>query len=581
MLLFDSLHMASAAMSASQLGMQVVGQNLTNAQTPGYVREQLILETGTSRKLGNGTVVGTGVQVSGVSQVIDNFLEERLRTSNSDYYSSATQQNYYTQLEALLNETTDLDLSSSIEEFFNSIDNILNQPENTTYREMAASQGEKLATDINRIALTIVEMQRDINTSVSNAAEEINRLLKEIQELNTNIALVEGGHESREALGLRDQRLDALSGLSQYINIKTVEDANTGAVTIYCGSDLLLMDNVRNEVYVGGKKEDSDDVLQSILCLRETMSPMDVRSGSVYGLYQAHETILGGYLEKLDDFSSKLIEEFNKVYSSGQGMNGYSSLTSLATVNTPDQPIGSADLDYAVVNGVFTIQRYDTKTGVTTDWAVQIEVEEQPTVDPFSIKPAPQAGGTTLNDVAQAINEIEGLSARVTPRGELEIVSDNPNYQFAFSNDSSGFLTAMGLNTFFTGTSAASIGVNRTVLDDPSTFAASSGGIGNDTDNGVLLAAMAVDKNPALGNKSVVDYYGGIVSETMLAAGTMKSIASSDSLYLQSLQTQRDSISGVNIDEETILMMTYQRMFQANSKFVGYLNEMLETLMNI
>ncbi len=73
MLLFDSLHNASHAMGANQLGMQVVGQNLSNAENPGYIREQLVLQTGTSRRLGNGVVTGTGVSISGVRQVIDNF----------------------------------------------------------------------------------------------------------------------------------------------------------------------------------------------------------------------------------------------------------------------------------------------------------------------------------------------------------------------------------------------------------------------------------------------------------------------------------------------------------------------------
>ncbi|MDR2117760.1 MAG: flagellar hook-associated protein FlgK, partial [Planctomycetaceae bacterium] len=153
--------------------------------------------------------------------------------------------------------------------------------------------------------------------------------------------------------------------------------------------------------------------------------------------------------------------------------------------------------------------------------------------------------------------------------------------EFSFANDTSGILTALGMNTFFTGTTAATIGINKTVLNDPSKFTASNNGIGQNTDNGVQLAAMAVAPNAALGGVSITAYYDGIVSETMLAGGTMKSIVTSNTLYQQSLQTQRDSISGVNIDEETILMMTYQRMFQANSRLVAVINEMLETLINL
>jgi flagellar hook-associated protein 1 FlgK len=202
-------------------------------------------------------------------------------------------------------------------------------------------------------------------------------------------------------------------------------------------------------------------------------------------------------------------------------------------------------------------------------------------IDPFSLKSVPEIRGTSLNDVMSAINSIDNISATITRRGQLAIVADDPSVEFSFANDTSGILAALGINTFFTGTNATTIGINPTLLNDPSKFAASNDGVGQNTDNGVQLAAMAVTPNSVLGGASIIEYYDGIVSETMLAGGIMKSIASSNSLYQQSLQTQRDSISGVNIDEETILMMTYQRMFQANSRLVTVIDEMLATLINL
>ncbi|MGL4595176.1 MAG: flagellar hook-associated protein FlgK [Thermoguttaceae bacterium] len=580
MLLFDSLHMASSAMGASQLGIQVAGQNFTNANTPGYVREQLILEADGNRRLGNGATVGNGVNVNGVVQVIDRFLEERLRNSTSDAISSSTQYQYYTQLETLLGEFESTDLSTSIEDFFNSIDNVLNQPENVTYRKMAVDQGEKLAEGINRISLSIVSMQRDLNTSINRSGDEINRLLREIDEFNTNITKVEAGNNS-EALGLRDQRLVALSELATYINIKTVEDQSTGKVAIYCGSNLLLSDGVRNEVSVLGFKKNPDDVVMSRLCVGVPPSPLDVRGGKVFGYYEAHQNILGKFAVQLDDFAAVVIREFNKVYTSGQGLTGYSKLSSIAKFEEPNEPISNAGLDWPVVNGGFNLQVYNNKTGTTTDHFVKIEVNPAPQIDPFSLKPAPLATGTSIVDIATSINQISGISAEVDLYGKLMINADNANVSFSFGDDTSGALAALGLNTFFTGNTAASIGVNAIVIGDPNTFAVSKNGVGKDTKNGEILAAMGMKANPNIGGMSISGYYEGIVVETMLAGGTMKSIANSDLMYQDSLQAQRDSISGVNIDEETIMMMTFQRMFQANSKLVAMIDEMLRTLVNL
>ncbi|MDR1480981.1 MAG: flagellar hook-associated protein FlgK [Planctomycetaceae bacterium] len=584
MFLFDTLHMANTAMSSSQLGMQVVGQNLTNAQTAGYVRESLNLQTNSGKKTGNGILVGGGVHVTGITQVIDKFLEERLRNSISDSNASATQEKYYSELEALLNELSEYDLSTSIESFFNSIDNIQNHPENVTYRQMATEQGLKLTKDINRIAAEITNIQTEINSTITNTANDINKLLTEINELNKGIALYEAGgtNNTSDAIGLRDQRLVALTKLSEYVNIKTVENPSNGSVAIYCGSDILLMDGVQSELMVRKQYTENNNTFYAEICVKNTMTPLDVRSGYVVGLYQANNEILGNFSNELDKFALGLVDEFNKIYTSGQGLTGYTNLTSLAAFDQPAQAISSyPNLNPPITNGGFYLQLYDPKTAVTTEHYIPIEVDQAPKVDPFSLKKSPAIIGTSINDIANAINEINGINASVNAFGELEISSETSGLEFAFASDTSGVLSAIGINTFFTGNSANSIGINNTILNDPSKFAASKNGVGYDVNNSVQLSAMSVKPVAGLGNRSVIDLYDGMVSEIMLSASTMKSINATNSLYQASIQAQRDSISGVNIEEETILMMTYQRTFQANSRLVATINEMLQTLIEL
>jgi flagellar hook-associated protein 1 FlgK len=243
--------------------------------------------------------------------------------------------------------------------------------------------------------------------------------------------------------------------------------------------------------------------------------------------------------------------------------------------------LGEVLFDFPVVNGGFILQVFDTSTGATIDHYIEINVEEPRVNNPFSLKTSQAPGGTTFQDLVNSINEIEGLNATINDHGELEIWVDNGNIDFAFAQDSSGVLSALGLNTFFTGAKAGTIGINSTLVKDPSKFAVSQSGVGADTDIGVSLAAMAVTPNSALGGATLINRYNGIVSETMMAAGTMKAVNAANTLYHQSLQSQRHSISGVNLDEETILMMTYQRMFQANSRFVSTIDQMMTVLLSM
>ena len=201
--------------------------------------------------------------------------------------------------------------------------------------------------------------------------------------------------------------------------------------------------------------------------------------------------------------------------------------------------------------------------------------------NPFSLKASQAAKGTTFQDLVHAIDAIDGLTATINSHGELEIKADDGNIEFAFAQDTSGVLSALGLNTFFTGVRAGAIGINRTLLEDPSKFAASQSGVGGDTEIGVYLAALAITPNKALEGQTLIKRYNGIVSETMMAGGTMKAVNAANLLYQQSLQAQRDSISGVNVDEETITMLTYQRMFQANSRLVTVIDEMMTILLTM
>src|SRR5436853_6801851 len=101
MSLFGSIQLAGNTLQAQQIGLQVVGQNIANANTPGYSREDVTLTSAPTQQLGN-LLLGTGVQVEGITQKVDAFLEQRLRAASSDTASSQAQTDAYSQLESIL-----------------------------------------------------------------------------------------------------------------------------------------------------------------------------------------------------------------------------------------------------------------------------------------------------------------------------------------------------------------------------------------------------------------------------------------------------------------------------------------------
>src|SRR5271157_2333525 len=98
MSLSSSIQLASASLQANDIALQVVGQNIANANTPGYLRETVNFTPGPNQSQG-GLILGTGVHVLSVTQQVDNFLEGQLRNANSSQSSADTLKSTYTQLE--------------------------------------------------------------------------------------------------------------------------------------------------------------------------------------------------------------------------------------------------------------------------------------------------------------------------------------------------------------------------------------------------------------------------------------------------------------------------------------------------
>jgi len=188
---------------------------------------------------------------------------------------------------------------------------------------------------------------------------------------------------------------------------------------------------------------------------------------------------------------------------------------------------------------------------------------------------------TSLQDLAKQFNAVSGLSATVTSNGQLQLQSTSANDQFAFANDTSGTLAALGINTFFTGTSALDMGVNENLQQDPSTFASSQGGIGQDTKNAVALAGFANTPLASQNDSTITDVYNTLINEVTQQSAVATSQADSTASIQQTLQGQQTTVSGVSLDEEAVNMMSYQQAFTASAKYIATLDQLFSVLVNM
>ena len=566
MSLFSAIQLANNALRAQQIGLQVTGQNIANANTPGYIREEVIFSPAPTQRIGN-LRLGLGVEVQGVVQKIDRFLENRLRNAASDRASGEVEQEAYAQLEGLIGELGDTDLSTSLNNFFGSIHEILNQPESVISRNLAVLQGKTLSGDINRLDSRVRELRKDVNGRISNIAADINRLVEDIRELNIQITETEASETSHsDAVGLRDERGLALSQLSELIDI-TVTENSTGAVNVYVGGDFLVFEGLSRQV----ETELSSDRGLSIATIKLSASDstLSVTSGQLAGLTKTRDEVLGGFLDKLGSFAEVLTFEFNKLYSQGQGLKGFQELTSEFAVEDANAALDAAGLPFAPVNGSFQVQVFNRQTGLTQTTDIRVDLDGLNDDD------------TSLNDLAAALDAVNGITASVTPTRELLITSDAVDQEFAFNGDTSGVLAALGLNTFFSGSTAGTIGVNERLLDDASLFAASRQGISGDTSNAVELADFLDRPLNTQNGDSIGTLYDKLNGDVTQQSSVAKAVLQGFQVFEETLQGQHLSISGVSLDEEAVRLITYQRAYQASARFIASMSELLELLVSL
>ncbi len=565
MSLFGSIQMAKNALRAQQIGLQVVGQNIANANTPGYIREEVILSPAPTQRKGN-LLFGLGVQVDAVVQKIDKFLEERLRNAKSDRVSNETKEQAYLELESIFGELGDTDLSTALNNFFGSIHDVLSQPEDIGVRNLAALQGKTLTQDIRSLAERVREVRSDLNDKVKNNVLTINNLIEEVRTLNLRITEVEGGDATAsDAVGLRDQRNLALGKLAELVDIKSIEQPN-GAINVFAGGDYLVFENSAR--FVEAKLEVDRGLATADIRIIETDSELTANSGEIEGLVSSRDDVLGGFLDRLDDLARTLTFEFNKIFSSGQGLKGHTELTSEFAIADSTLALDAAGLEYTPVNGGFQVLLYNKQTKLTETTDIRIDLNG---LDE----------DTSLDALAAQLNAVSGIAASVDIDGHLQLSSDSVELEFSFAKDTSGTLAALGLNTFFTGSNALDIGVNAVVTSDSGKFNASKSGIGADTETATLLAAFLDAPLDTQNGSSLNVLYSSLTAEVTQGSSVARGIADGARIFEQTLVGQQLATSGVSLDEEAIKMISYQRALQATSKYIKALDELLEILVNL
>jgi flagellar hook-associated protein 1 len=565
MSLFGAIQGSANALSVNQLGLQVVSNNIANAGTPGYVRQELIQAPSGGVRVG-GSIIGQGVEVVGVQQKVDNFVLKQLRDVQGKLSQSQTLQEANGQLETSLSAFSDTDFANALSTFSNALQDVANQPGDPALRSLAIQRGVQLANGLNGLASQVQEIAGTANSQITEVTKDVNRLTSSIAAINKRIVELEGGKLTNSDAGaLRDERNKALDALSSLVSIDAFEQ-QSGAVTVFVGGDYLVADGLYREVKtvnVDGSLGGAQEVR-----LADTDTPLGVTGGKLKGLYDSRDGASGKFLQGLNSVARNVISEVNRVHSQGQGASGFREVIGDAVISDVTKSLELSGDNLDIENGVFTISISDSQSGESKSFDIQVRQNGQ-------------SSDTTVVDLVSQLNAVGGIQASVSNDGRLQIRSASQGIKFSFSKDTSGVLSSLGINTFFTGDSAQNIAVRSDILKNPTLLAISLDGPGQGNANALRLAEALSKPSSKLNGVSVADSYKSLVTETSQSINSQQSISDGLNNFYQTLNAKHLGLTGVSLDEEGIKMLLYQRAFQASSRVISIANEMLNTLMQI
>lgn len=571
-----ALAVGRTGLVASQAAIQVAGNNLANASTPGYTRQRILL-TPNGDQLTGAFALGRGVGIRGVERQVDEALAARLRAGVSSESSASEQTGLLEQLESILGELSEFDLSSNLSTFFNAWSDAANL---TKANGVLVQSGRSLASFIQGIRDDIGRLRSQIEVQINERVARADTLLTQVAELNAQISAAE--LPGQEANALRDQRDVLLSELSGLVDIDTIEDSR-GIVDVFVDSSPVVL--AGESLGLSVERRSDGVTITTLVTARTDGSVLSVQGGSIGGLLASRDGTIDVTLDRLDELARSLIFEVNKVTATASGPDGHGRLESGFAVPGVDraEPLNSpgnatfAGLPFEIVNGAFLVNVVNRATGVRTQTSVEVDLD---------VINSGLGGGTgddqTLAGLVGQIDAISGISAGFDAAGRVFVQAES-GFGFSFQEDTSGLLGALGFNGFFDGVGSGDIAVREALVEAPGTLTLGRFEGQRFIENGAALAVAGLqdEAQAQLNGASLRGFWSDAVQSVANEAGTASVRLESARIVRESLEAQRDALSGVSIDEESVDLLTFQRQFQGSARVISTVDELLDTLISI
>ncbi len=628
---FGGLEIGKRGLNVHQTALNQTGHNIANADNPHYARQRVTMESmtpidspGLTKGAGPGQL-GQGVRIQEITRIRDSFYDDQIIHAENGKNQWEVAQNYLYQMEKIFNEPADGTLRSLADNFWSAWQEAANYPDDLSHREVVLERGTALTNRINDIHSKLHSLRMRADNELVSDTDRVNSLAGVIRDLNVDIMKI-------QALGdrpndLMDRRDAALEELSKYVNV-TVGRGDKDELFVFIGEQALVQGQVLRQLKL---TPDSANEGFHRLSWEHTDKPVALNGGRIFSLLDMRDRAVTERIDQNSLFAVNIADTVNEIHQDGFGLNGRTNEKFFSVKNLSSSPSGEFDLnmdgipDTTAVFRVTGINTVDPEKRIGIEGVITLQKNDREST-PVYISYRPD---DTVNDVIRRINDSKaGAVAYLNHENQIALKAVNAddnrftNFMIRHIEDSGEFLTGFGgvlagrgaagafdyrrtgelskfaspwekitLTPLFN--PAGQIQVADSVKNNPATVALArgtdQGGTGDyNTMNGkgdgtnALLIAEALKQGRSMIGHSVnaEEFYNSLISKLGTESRTAEDTLAQRKDDLAALNNLRQSVMGVNIDEEMSNMVQFQHSYNAAARVVRLMDEMLDVIVN-
>lgn len=537
---------------AAQAGIRATEHNISNVNTAGYRRQETVFSSQTPTFTGAGWF-GNGVSIETVRRQYSQFLDNEVQLDQAQLSRHEAYAAQAGQVDKLLGDSNS-SLSGPLNSFFNSVNEVANDPASAAARQTLLASARNLSGRVNTLYDSLQQRVDDSNKAIASLSTQINTYANQVATLNQSISRVEALN-GQPANDLRDQRDQAISELNKLVNVTTMQQSS-GDLNVFIGNGHVLVSGTRANQFTAPQTDPSDSYNTNPAAKFPvlnasgnslTLNSDQISGGELGGWLAVRNEVVRPALADLNRIAVAIGAEVNRVHNGGAY---YNTTTSAMTAG--------GDLFSSAVTQTSGANRIDLNlTGnrlANNNFSVTYDGISQYTVTSAAGSDTQLAGVEfTINGVAQ------GFSIRAgTPPPAAASDAWTLNFQDYAHNMS----------------------VQLSNIEQIAAAASSASGPG---DNSNMLALATLQTTGILDNGGTTfsGAYNQLVSNgAALAAEADLNNKAFSALTAQARDAQQ-SVSGVNLDEEAVNLIRFQQAYQAAAKAISVANALFDEILAI